>query len=186
MLGVGDPQFREKSKQRILKLVESTATVVLVSHSFGLMKEICDRLVFVDRGEIVAVGEPDQLSTLTIKLLGENMTSKEMDQLLIPPILGLGNDYTFIENIKNQAWADESKVKRELPVSIVIPVYNRKEILAKTLAGIVHQTYPLDLIEVIIADDGSSDCPNELVSEFEKYFDIKYVYQKILVSVPRQ
>ena len=48
-------------------------------------------------------------------------------------------------------------------VSIVIPVYNRKEILGKTLAGILHQTYPLDLIEVIIADDGSSDNPDELV-----------------------
>ena len=70
VLGVGDPQFREKSKQRILKLVESTATVVLVSHSFGLMKEICDRLVFVDRGEIVAVGEPDQIIDTYYQITG--------------------------------------------------------------------------------------------------------------------
>ncbi len=61
VLGVGDPQFREKSKQRILNLVQSTATVVLVSHSFGLMKEICDRLVLVDKGKIVAIGEPDDV-----------------------------------------------------------------------------------------------------------------------------
>ena len=61
VLGVGDPQFREKSKQRILNLVQSTATVVLVSHSFGLMKEICDRLVLIDKGKIVAIGEPDDV-----------------------------------------------------------------------------------------------------------------------------
>ena len=35
VLGVGDPQFREKSKSRILSLVEKTGTVVIVSHSFG-------------------------------------------------------------------------------------------------------------------------------------------------------
>ena len=38
VLGVGDPQFREKSKQRILSLVKSTSTVVLVSHSFGVIR----------------------------------------------------------------------------------------------------------------------------------------------------
>ena len=68
VLGVGDPQFKEKSKKRILDLVKSTGTVVLVSHSFGLMKEICDRLVFIHKGKIIDVGEPDAI----IKLYYEN------------------------------------------------------------------------------------------------------------------
>ena len=72
VLGVGDPQFKEKSKKRILDLVESTGTVVLVSHSFGLMKDICDRLVFIHKGEIVDVGEPDDIiKPLLQKLLGD-------------------------------------------------------------------------------------------------------------------
>jgi len=61
VLGVGDPQFREKSKKRILDLVKNSGTVVLVSHSFGLMKEICDRLVLIHEGEIAAVGNPDEV-----------------------------------------------------------------------------------------------------------------------------
>jgi len=61
VLGVGDPQFREKSKKRILDLVKNTGTVVLVSHSFGLMTEICDRVVLVHEGRIAAVGEPDEV-----------------------------------------------------------------------------------------------------------------------------
>jgi ABC-type polysaccharide/polyol phosphate transport system ATPase subunit len=61
VLGVGDPQFREKSKKRILDLVKNTGTVVLVSHSFGLMKEICDRVVLVHEGQIAAVGEPNDV-----------------------------------------------------------------------------------------------------------------------------
>ena len=61
VLGVGDPQFREKSKKRILNLVKSTGTVVIVSHSFALMKEICDRLVLIHQGRIHTIGEPDKV-----------------------------------------------------------------------------------------------------------------------------
>lgn len=64
VLGVGDPQFKEKSKTRILDLVKSTGTVVIVSHSFGLMKEICDRLVFIHKGRIIDMGEPEKIIKL--------------------------------------------------------------------------------------------------------------------------
>ena len=70
VLGVGDPQFKEKSKKRILDLVKSTGTVVLVSHSFGLMKDICDRLVFIHKGKIVDVGKPDDIIKLYHKTTG--------------------------------------------------------------------------------------------------------------------
>lgn len=101
----------------------------------------------------------------------------EKIRLEIPPILGLGNDYSFIESIHESVWDGNNELSPSLKVSIVIPVYNRREILAKTLAGLVHQTYPLDLIEVIIADDGSSDSPEELIPVFSPYFSIKHVYQ---------
>lgn len=58
VLGVGDPQFREKSKQRILNLVKKTGTVVIVSHSFGLLTDICDRIGVVHKGKLEMVGDP--------------------------------------------------------------------------------------------------------------------------------
>ncbi len=51
-------------------------------------------------------------------------------------------------------------------MSVVIPVYDSREKLAKTNSALTHQTYPLDLIEIIIADDGSSDHPEELIEIF--------------------
>lgn len=60
VLGVGDPQFKEKSKQRILDLVEKTGTVVIVSHSFGLLSDICDRIGVVNQGKIEMIGKPDE------------------------------------------------------------------------------------------------------------------------------
>ena len=58
VLGVGDPNFREKSKKKILDMVKGASTVVIVSHSFGLMTDICDRVVLIERGQIEYVGEP--------------------------------------------------------------------------------------------------------------------------------
>jgi ABC-type polysaccharide/polyol phosphate transport system ATPase subunit len=58
VLGVGDPQFREKSKQRILNLVKKSGTVVIVSHSFGLLTDICDRIGVVHKGKLEMVGDP--------------------------------------------------------------------------------------------------------------------------------
>ena len=89
---------------------------------------------------------------------------------------GVANDYTYIEKMRNE-FVDEKK-EYEMGVSIVIPVYNRKDILEKTLAGICNQTYPKKLIEVVIADDGSSDGVEEIIPKWKKYLDIKYVKQE--------
>ena len=110
-----------------------------------------------------------------MKIQGDLMSEKL--EFEMPPVLGLGNDYSFIETIHNTVWNQEKPPAPTLKVSIVIPVYNRKEILSKTLAGIVHQTYPLELVEVIIADDGSKDHPEELIPMFENFFSIKHVFQ---------
>jgi ABC-type polysaccharide/polyol phosphate transport system ATPase subunit len=44
--------------------------VVLVSHSFGLMKDICDRLVFIHEGGIVGVGNPEEIIKLYYETTG--------------------------------------------------------------------------------------------------------------------
>ncbi len=93
--------------------------------------------------------------------------------LVLPKIEGKGNDYSFLEQ---KAMASNPNI----PISVVLPVYNRIDMLRRTMAMLTHQTYPLHLIEVIIADDGSSDHPEQLILEFEEHFDVNYVRQKDL------
>ena len=59
VLAVGDSAFREKSKSKIMEMVKGEATVVIVSHSFGLMKSICTRIAHIHEGEIVFIGDPE-------------------------------------------------------------------------------------------------------------------------------
>jgi len=56
VLGVGDENFRVKSSATIRQKIKSDKTVVLVSHQNGLIKDVCDRVVWVDKGKVCAVG----------------------------------------------------------------------------------------------------------------------------------
>lgn len=51
-------------------------------------------------------------------------------------------------------------------VSIIIPCYNEQETIASLLTAIYHQTYPLQLIEVIVADGMSNDNTLRVIESF--------------------
>ena len=62
VLGVGDHWFQEKkSGKRSEKMMDDSNTVVIVSHSFGLLKEICDQMVMMEKGRIRIIGTPDEV-----------------------------------------------------------------------------------------------------------------------------
>ena len=61
VLGVGDPGFKKRSQERIRRMMDDSNTVVIVSHSFGLLKEICDRMIMMEKGSIKIIGTPDDV-----------------------------------------------------------------------------------------------------------------------------
>ena len=61
VLGVGDASFRKKSEKRVRDMIDGSGTVIMVSHSQGLMMEICDRIILMEQGEILAVGDPAEM-----------------------------------------------------------------------------------------------------------------------------
>jgi chondroitin synthase len=92
-------------------------------------------------------------------------------------MIGCGNDWTLFEHEVAQRFERRNPEAYTRPVSIIIPVYNRLEKLGKTIAALTHSTYPLELMEVVIADDGSADNPEQLVERFSSFFPVKYVGQ---------
>lgn len=67
----------------------------------------------------------------------------------VPPAPVPGNDWTRLPVPALGAW------RPSLPVTVVIAYYEAPDALALTLAALSHQTYPSDLIEVVVVDDGS-------------------------------
>jgi len=58
-LAVGDARFKAKSEKAIVERVTSSQTVVLVSHSGAQINRLCDRAVWIEKGEIVEQGNTD-------------------------------------------------------------------------------------------------------------------------------
>lgn len=67
----------------------------------------------------------------------------------------------------------------ELPaVSVVIPTYNRARLLQGTLDSLTAQRFPGGRLEVVVADDGSSDATAEVVRSFADRLPIHYYFQE--------
>lgn len=58
VLGVGDVSFRKKSENRVKDLIAESGSVVIVSHSMGLLKSICTRMLLIENGRVVEMGIP--------------------------------------------------------------------------------------------------------------------------------
>jgi len=56
VLSVGDAAFQQKCLDRMYSFQEQGTTVVLVSHSMSTVEAFCDRAVWLDQGEVKAMG----------------------------------------------------------------------------------------------------------------------------------
>ena len=61
ILAVGDTSFQQKCFARIDKFREAKKTILFVSHAMPQITEHCDRAVLLDRGSILADGEPEDV-----------------------------------------------------------------------------------------------------------------------------
>jgi lipopolysaccharide transport system ATP-binding protein len=61
VLGVGDSEFKEKSSAAIHEMVKSDHTVVFVSHNPEIVRELCDRAVWLENGKVVLDSTPDEV-----------------------------------------------------------------------------------------------------------------------------
>ena len=62
--------------------------------------------------------------------------------------------------------------------SVIVPTYNRSQLLAHTLESLCNQTLPAPMFEVLVIDDGSSDDTAEVVETFSGRLQIKYWFQE--------
>jgi len=60
VLGVGDATFRKKSEDRVKEMINESGSVIVVSHSLGLLKNICTRIMVLKDGAQIFVGEPSE------------------------------------------------------------------------------------------------------------------------------
>lgn len=57
VLSVGDGAFREKSRERMQQILDGGVTGILVSHSVGQVRELCNKVLWLDHGNQIAFGD---------------------------------------------------------------------------------------------------------------------------------
>jgi len=57
----GDKDFREKSKAKMLELIQSGKTVLLISHNLHLVKQLCTRAILLNKGTIEMQGDAREI-----------------------------------------------------------------------------------------------------------------------------
>ena len=61
ILAVGDASFQQKSRARMLELMQGGTTVLFVSHSMSQIREMCDRVLWLDHGTVKMVGPTQEV-----------------------------------------------------------------------------------------------------------------------------
>ena len=62
ILAVGDAEFQEKCTARLKAMQRArTAGLLIVSHSLSLLETLCDRVMWLNHGRVVAEGDPSDV-----------------------------------------------------------------------------------------------------------------------------
>lgn len=61
VLSVGDSYFQHKSFDRIRQFKEEGTSIILVTHSMGDVRALCDRVILLDKGTVMKDGSPDEV-----------------------------------------------------------------------------------------------------------------------------
>jgi lipopolysaccharide transport system ATP-binding protein len=87
ILAVGDQSFQEKCINHIYDMKRNGVTIILVSHSLDMMRKLCTKVVWMEKGVMRAEGDAEQVIQLYLDSLQENahqplfQTEKEIQRL---------------------------------------------------------------------------------------------------------
>ena len=78
ILSVGDIKFQEKSKNKMMEMIKGGTTVLYVSHDLDSILKLCNRVVWLEHGQVVKVGETKEIcEEYYKKQLGRDLKTKE-------------------------------------------------------------------------------------------------------------
>lgn len=67
ILAVGDQHFQEKCFAKLEELAKSNMTIVIVSHSLGSIRKLCNRAIWINNGEVAMDGEASKVIDAYLK-----------------------------------------------------------------------------------------------------------------------
>jgi ABC-type polysaccharide/polyol phosphate transport system ATPase subunit len=118
IFAVGDRVFQEKSMEKILSFREKGASMLIVSHDMGLIKQLCNRVAVLSRGRLAFLGRPEEAINFYLDLIKkgeglENLGTQTFspEQLVLNDARRWGNRQVEITRVE---FVDEAGRPREV------------------------------------------------------------------------
>lgn len=77
-LGAGDPTFQDTAQRRLRKMVDDAGILMLASHNHNVIRESCNKLAWLDRGRLRAIGDVNEVLALHDETTRREASTKEV------------------------------------------------------------------------------------------------------------
>jgi hypothetical protein len=84
VLSVGDEEFSQKCVAKIQEMKYRGATIVFVTHQLDLVRTLCDRALWLDQGQLSAIGDPMRVIDAYLQSVSGHVRVEEPE--LAPPL----------------------------------------------------------------------------------------------------
>jgi len=141
-LSVGDGHFQQKCMRRIRQFRASGGSIIFVSHDLNAVKMLCDRVLVLDQGVVVADGEPEVAVNAYNQLLGAD----DLEPELSTPEAGYGSHEVTIRSV--ELTGDDSGatiVSSGESVSLAVMVEARDTLASMTLGVMIRDRFGQDI-----------------------------------------
>jgi lipopolysaccharide transport system ATP-binding protein len=133
-LAVGDMSFQAKCMTSLRRIQDSGATVLFVSHDIGGIKSLCSRALFLEHGQMKALGKASIVAEEYVRMMREEMNAQNQS-----PSSNAG--------ISSVAGSDSS--------SIAVPIFKSSEAFDRSVAPLRYGigTAKISFVELLDMDE---------------------------------
>lgn len=108
ILGVGDEAFQKKSKRKMLSMMDGGCTVLFVSHSIGQIREMCNKVLWLEDGKMRMFGDAKKVCDAYQEFLNPSGQLDDLSQAkFVNRVRDYSKDVLYIygdRNINNYIW----------------------------------------------------------------------------------
>ena len=115
VLSVGDGAFQEKSAKKMREIISQGATTILVSHSLSQIRELCNKVLWLDHGKQVAFGETQEICDVYETYLHGNQTALLQSDVQVPD-----EQSTYVEAVPKEKGKLRDQKKAAVLVATVV------------------------------------------------------------------
>lgn len=83
VLSVGDGAFRKKSEEKMREIISSGAATILVSHSLEQIQNLCTKVLWLEKGRQIALGDTEIICDLYQQYLDRTLSLKQIKKELL-------------------------------------------------------------------------------------------------------